>query len=349
MPIGGVLTADGVIIPNAVGVDIGCGMLAAQTTLRHGIDTSTLKLVMSRVREAVPVGFAHHQDAQSLLRWRPDGPITDEHAQAAAHQIGTLGGGNHFIEFQHDSNGCIWFMIHSGSRNLGLKVANHYNAVAKALNAAWRSDVPPSWDLAFLPADSAEGQAYIAEMQSCVEFAQQNRCSMAERIEGVVREVTGATVARIEHIAHNYAAIEHHFRRNVWVHRKGATRARKDEVGIIPGSQGTHSYIVRGLGNPESFESCSHGAGRKMGRKEACRSLDLQAEIAALDAKGIVHSVRHVQDLEEATGAYKDIDEVMANQTDLVSIEVELTPLGVIKDKHATQRQSPASPYAACR
>lgn len=133
------------------------------------------------------------------------------------------------------------------------------------------------------------------------------------------------------HVAHNYAQMEHHFGKNVLVHRKGATSAAEDEIGIIPGSQGTKSYIVKGLGNPESFMSCSHGAGRAMGRKQAQRDLNLEAEIRKLDEQGIIHGIRSVKDLDEAAGAYKDISIVMDNQSDLVEIVTELTPLAVIK------------------
>ena len=154
---------------------------------------------------------------------------------------------------------------------------------------------------------------------------------MMERCQQAVKEVLGETTFEFINIPHNYAAIENHFGENVVVHRKGATRARKGEIGIIPGSQGTNSYIVEGLGNEESFQSCSHGAGRLMGRNVAKNTLDLKEEIRKLDEKGIVHAVRNVGDLDEAPGSYKNIDVVMANQNDLVKILVKLTPLGVVK------------------
>ena len=173
---------------------------------------------------------------------------------------------------------------------------------------------------------------YLAEMDYCVRFALANRERMLRAVEECVADVVW--IADFEdpiNIAHNYASMEHHFGQNVMVHRKGATSARKGELGIIPGSQGTKSYIVRGLGNPLSFGSCSHGAGRTMGRKQAKRELDLAEQRAILDDQGIVHGVRHVSDLDEAPGAYKDIHEVMENQKDLVEIVTELTPLGVVK------------------
>jgi len=336
MPIGGVLATEMVIIPNAVGVDIGCGMCAVRTSLTE-LDTDSLKKILAGIREAVPLGFDWHETAQDekLLPPRPDeakSPVVRGQYNKALKQIGTLGGGNHFIEIQRGSDGFVWLMVHSGSRNLGKQVAEHYNEIAKKLNRRWRSAVPPAWDLAFLPIETSEAKCYLAEMQYCVDFALANRKLMVERIQDAFRAVTpGIAFDSFINIAHNYAAIENHFDANVIVHRKGATQAREGQLGIIPGSQGTKSYIVRGKGNPESFQSCSHGAGRVMGRKQAIRELDLKTEQEALDRQGILHSIRHQEDLEEAPSAYKNIDTVMANQRDLVDIEVELSPLAVIK------------------
>ena len=223
-------------------------------------------------------------------------------------------------------------MIHSGSRNIGYKVAKHYNKLAVHLNEKWWSSVPKEWQLAFLPINSKEGQAYLIEMQTCVDFAFANRKLMMEDVKNCVTKV----VEHVEfgdmiNIAHNYVAMENHFGENVMVHRKGATRAYDGQLGIIPGSQGSASYIVVGKGNPESFMSCSHGAGRKMGRRQAQIFLDIEAEKKRLDKLGIIHSVRHKKDLDEAPGAYKDINTVMKNQEDLVEILVELQPLAVIK------------------
>lgn len=335
MPIGGVVATDGVVIPNAVGVDIGCGMVAQPTGLKE-MDRETLKAVMGRVRELVPVGFAHQKQAQGetsmpQVEILPGGIVYQQY-NAARHQIGTLGGGNHFIEIQRAGDGEIWVMIHSGSRNLGLKVAQAYNEYAKELNRKWCSAVPKEWDLAFLPMDSTKGKWYIQEMQYCVAFALANRQMMMDRVmEAIASEVGDLEPGELINIAHNYAAMENHFGENVMVHRKGATRARDGEVGIIPGSQGSKSYIVRGRGCRESFQSCSHGAGRRMGRKEATRVLSLEEEVARLDALGVVHGMRNVKDLDEAPGAYKDIESVMAQQTELVEIVMELTPIAVVK------------------
>ncbi|WP_303924828.1 RtcB family protein [Draconibacterium sediminis] len=337
MPIGGVIATKGVIIPNAVGVDIGCGMCAVKTSLNE-INTDVLKTIMSGIRELVPLGFDHHKQAQEeslmpSLENVPEHGIVHRQYTAAKKQIGTLGGGNHFIEIQKGSDGHVWIMIHSGSRNIGLKVAEHYNKLATHLNERWHSSVDKKQDLAFLPIETQQAKDYFAEMQYCVGFAFANRRLMMERIKSVFSSVIGESFSALEfiNIAHNYARWESHFGTNVIVHRKGATSAREGEVGIIPGSQGTKSYIVQGKGNTESFQSCSHGAGRTMGRKQAQRELVLEEEIEKLNSKGIVHSIRNIRDLDEAPGAYKNIDVVMENQADLVDILVELSPLAVIK------------------
>lgn len=239
---------------------------------------------------------------------------------------------NHFIEIQKGDDGHIWVMAHTGSRNLGYKVANYYNKIAVEMNEMWYSQVPKSHDLAFLPEGSTHYHKYLTEMQYCVDFALANRRLMMERVkEAVLSQCPGTKFDNMINIAHNYTRMENHFGKNVMVHRKGATSARDGEVGIIPGSQGTCSYIVRGLGNRDSFMSCSHGAGRVLGRKQAKKILDLETEKKHLDELGVVHSIRTVDDLDEAIGAYKDIDVVMKNQEDLVEILVKLTPLGVIK------------------
>jgi len=222
-------------------------------------------------------------------------------------------------------------MVHSGSRNLGYKVAKHYNELAIKLNKYWYSSVPTKWELAFLPVDSEDGQAYIKEMNYCVDFALANRELMMRRICDIFEKETSCECVEPINIAHNYASLENHFGQNVWVHRKGATKAYEGTIGIIPGSQGTNSYIVRGKGNEDSFRSCSHGAGRTMGRKQAQRELNLEAEVKFLEDKGILHSIRGVNQLDEAPSSYKDIKVVMENQKDLVDIEVELKPLAVIK------------------
>lgn len=340
MPIGGVLATRDVVIPNSIGVDIGCGMCAVKTSLVGDLPVDIIKQIRSDIKKAIPVGMNKHAKMQdgALMPNPTEYNITShkhnivsQEFENARKSLGTLGGGNHFIEVQKGNDGYFWIMIHSGSRNLGKKVADHYNNIAKELNTKYYSSVPKEWDLAFLPLQTEEAQNYLAEMQYCVDFALANRNRMIEVVKEIINKYTGATFNNTINIAHNYAAMENHFGHNVLVHRKGATRAYTGELGIIPGSQGTSSYIVVGKGNIESFKSCSHGAGRKMGRKQAKKDLVLAHEIMRLDVLGVIHDIRTVEDLDEAAGAYKDISVVMENQTDLVDILVELKPVAVVK------------------
>ena len=331
MPIGGVLALDGVIIPNAVGVDIGCGVAAVRTSL-EGISRDDLKAVLGAIRQAVPVGFNHRKSPLEIEDAPKNALIVQREHSSARKQLGTLGGGNHFIEFNKGSDNAIWFMVHSGSRNLGKQVCEHYNRQAKKImNEGNGYKSPKEWDLAHLNVSSDVGKQYIEEMRYCLRFAKANRARMVQDISEILQDVTGGKVLEKFDIHHNYADIERHYDKDVWVHRKGATAANLGQIGIIPGSQGTKSYIVTGLGNPLSFNSCSHGAGRKMGRKQAERTLNLQHEIDILERQGILHGIRGARDLDEATSVYKDIEVVMQEQADLVDIKVELTPLGVIK------------------
>lgn len=329
MPIGGVMATDQVIVPNAVGVDIGCGMVAARTDLRE-ISTEAIKDIMGRARNRIPLGFNHHPEAQEWLGFdeAPDLPVIQRELTSARKQLGTLGGGNHFIELQMGSDGFVWAMIHSGSRNFGLKAATEYHKIAQRLCEDWHADIPDK-DLAFLPIEEKEGHDYYTAMNYCLDFARESRRLMMNRLLEVIWDRTNGQEEEVLNVHHNYAAFEDHFGKTVLVHRKGATRAGIGERGIVPGSMGAHSYIVRGLGNPESFLSCSHGAGRRMGRKEAKRTLVLADEQAKM--AGIVHGLRSIGDLDEAPGAYKDVEAVMAQQRDLVEIEVMLTPLASIK------------------
>ena len=341
--IGSVLATKNVILPNAVGSDIGCGMCAVKTSLTE-IDIETLKKIMGEIRKAIPVGFNKYKEKQDYnlmpnSRDLPTDSIVAFEYDNALKSIGTLGGGNHFIEIQKGDDGHIWIMIHSGSRNLGKKVCDYYKKLAYELNHKWHSKIPEdnlNDYLGFFPVDSEEGQEYIKEMNYCVEFALANRKLMMERI---LRIIFDSSLMRIDiekymrqiNIAHNYASQENHFGKNVWIHRKGATQAKLGQIGIIPGSQGSASYIVEGLGNKESFESCSHGAGRKLGRGQARRELNLEEEIKKLDDQNIIHGIRHQQDLDEAASCYKNIEDVMDNQKDLVKILVKLKPLAVVK------------------
>ena len=339
MPIGGVLACKDAVIPNAVGVDIGCGMCAVKTNWKiDNIPPEVLrKKIMRGIRKRIPLGMDHHKEPQDEA-YLPTGHDIDKTVIVKQRQIsitkevGTLGGGNHFIELQKDEEGTLWIMIHSGSRNLGARVGEHYNNIARVLNEKWHSVVKPELRLSFLPWGTKEFEMYWNELRFCIDFALCNRRLMMQRIEEVIADaLPGIEFEPMINIAHNYAAFEHHYGEDVIVHRKGATLAREGVVGIIPGSQGTASYIVEGLGNPESFCSCSHGAGRVMSRSAAIKTLDMAEEVAQLEAKGIVHAIRCQDDMQEASGAYKDIETVIMNELDLVKVKTRLLPIAVIK------------------
>jgi tRNA-splicing ligase RtcB len=334
MPIGGVVALKNAISPNMVGVDIGCGMVACKLSFTEKPDTDIIKKIFGEIRQIIPVGFTHHERKQEWDVGVPDAVIAVDYGLVddALYSLGTLGGGNHFLELQYGDDGHIWLMIHSGSRNLGYKIANHYDKVARYLCAKWASSV--SDDLAFLPLASQGGHDYREAMEFALAFALENRSRMMQHFQSVACGFLACTVEKTINIHHNYAAMENHFGENVMVHRKGATKATETTVGIIPGSMGTKSYIVTGKGNPESFMSCSHGAGRVMSRSEFNKTHSVEECNKAME--GIVygrwgHDRKGRVDLSEAPQAYKDIGDVMANQVDLVTPIVELTPLGVMK------------------
>jgi len=347
MPIGGVIACDNAIIPNAVGVDIGCGMAAVQTDISTSkVSTADLRKIMSLVKIRVPHGEGKaHQSKQSLEpfedrfeEYQDRGWFSKKIADLANRNLGTLGGGNHFIEVQSGEDDLIWLMIHSGSRHLGYSIAEYYHKLALDQNRREHVSIPNS-DLAFFHTDRDEGKKYIEDMNLALRYAMENR----RRIMNALMDSTISIFPKSNfqapiNIHHNYAALEEHFGRQVWVHRKGATSAKKNEQGIIPGSMGTPSYIVKGLGNPISFTSCSHGAGRVMGRNEASRKLSLEDCENAM--KGIVYDrwnsikrgkLKGKQDLGEAPQAYKDIESVINAELDLIQPLVKLHPLAVVK------------------
>ena len=338
MPIGGVLATRDVVIPNGVGVDIGCGVCAAKSSLQVGTtDYQYLERVVEEIRRSVPTGFHWHENMRPETLMPPieeldSIPVVRHNFQNARKQLGTLGGGNHFIELQRSEEGYLWIMIHSGSRNLGKQVADTYNQRAQEYNGYRDRSIPPKWQLAFLPLESDDGKTYLKEMQYCVNFAKANRLLIMAEVQEILAE--NLKEIRFDdciHAIHNYAAKENHFGVEVIVHRKGAIRVGCGEYGIVPGSQGTPSFLVRGLGNPESFESYAHGAGRCLGRRQAIRQLEFQKERKSLEDQGILHSLKKKKDLDEAPGAYKDINTVMSHQKDLVEIEEKLQPIAVIK------------------
>jgi tRNA-splicing ligase RtcB len=341
--VGGVVATKGCVVPNIVGVDIGCGMASAYTgyTYREYLTTREFwEEWASRVRRDVPTGFNQHTTEQ----WLPSSvghslcadELQDLVFSKSVFQVGTLGGGNHFIEAQVDEDNTIWLTVHSGSRHTGLKIANYYERLAKDLNRSWHSQTPDG--LWFLPQETSLFQDYMSDMQWAVRYADHNRTviltKMVVAFIETVADHTGedpdtlCANQRTIHCAHNFARFENHFGENVVVHRKGATSAKEGEIGVIPGSMGTNTYIVRGLGNPESYMSCSHGAGRTMSRSQAKKQItpaDMKEQLAGTFTQ---HDVRLI---DEAPAAYKDIDLVMANQVDLVEIVHTLHPIITIK------------------
>ncbi|HHV38429.1 MAG TPA: RtcB family protein [Tepidimicrobium sp.] len=329
MPIGGVLASRGVIIPNAVGVDIGCGIIAVKTDIGE-ISIPQLENIVDRAHRSIPLGFQNHKRPRDWEGFNnpPKSKIIDEELEAARYQLGTLGGGNHFLTMEQGSDGYIWLMVHSGSRNFGYKIANYYDKIARDINKRNKlTDL--KHDLAGLYMDSDEGREYFNAMNYALDFAKENRRQLFEQFYAIFQDETKSErISMKVSIHHNYAAVEEHFGEEVVVHRKGAIRAEMGELGVIPGSMGTPSYIVEGLGNEESFKTCSHGAGRVMSRREANRVIT--KEMADKAMGNIVHK-GFKKDLSEAPMAYKDIEKVMENQKDLVKPLVKLTPLGVIK------------------
>ncbi len=354
MPIGAVIACKDVIIPNAVGVDIGCGMAFVQTNIPAQLlrDTMTgsgslIKLITGNILRSIPVGFSHYSKPQqsetldkakeNIQKYEKNSELL-EHIEDGYFQIGTLGGGNHFIEIQEDENGLACIMLHSGSRHFGYAVCQHFNKIARKLNDRWFSQVPESYNLPFLPVSSNEGHEYLNWMKLSMDFAYENRAVMLEKVKNVFIEVCEKYLDKTPQFSneinchHNYASLEHHYDKNVWVHRKGAVRAREGELTIIPGAMGSYSYIAMGKGNPESFISSSHGAGRTYSRTGAKEKFSVEEVMVDLKNNNVVLGKHNKSDVaEESRFAYKNIDTVMNNQSDLVQPVKKLFTVGVVK------------------
>jgi len=341
MPIGGVIALDGVVIPNAVGVDIGCGMAFVETDIyKDDLTEEQYKALVGHIMRGVPTGFEHHKKRQSchtLDSYKEslssNIPELTAEIESGYYQVGTLGGGNHFIELQQDESMRLCIMVHSGSRNFGYKVAKHFNIIAKQLNKKWTSSIPESFDLAFLPEENTQGKNYVEWMNLALDFAAENR----QKILGAVKSEISRIVPKISffnevNAHHNYAAKETHFGKELWVHRKGAINAQEGKIGIIPGSMGSNSYIVKGLGNKESFDSCSHGAGRVIGRNEAKKKYSVDEVMLDISNRKVILGKRNKSDVaEECRMAYKDIDFVISQQLDLLEPVKKLKTVAVIK------------------
>ncbi len=354
MPIGGVIAAKDVIIPNAVGVDIGCGMDYIPTNILveeiRKVQTGNgtiLQAVIGNIMRTIPLATERYREPQKSrvldrAKQEPEKYQEDQELlpliEDGYFQVGSLGGGNHFIELQEDQDGCLCIMIHSGSRHLGKEICDHFHKKARELNRRWYSEVKDEYQLAFLPVQAREGQQYINWMNLALDYAFENRERMLEKTCSIVKETiekyTDMIVEFGEEIncCHNYAALENHYGENVWVHRKGATRVREGELAVIPGAMGSFSYVVEGAGNPLSFCSSSHGAGRNYSRTGAMREFSVEKVMTDLKEQGVVLGKRRKNDVaEECRFAYKDIDQVMAQQMDLVTPVRRLRTVGVVK------------------
>jgi tRNA-splicing ligase RtcB (3'-phosphate/5'-hydroxy nucleic acid ligase) len=342
MPIGGVLFTEAAVVPYAVGVDIGCGVALARTNLVWGdsLTPEKLRAILRQVARDVPTGFSVHPKAPmtvdrmtELIGEDPPRSIARGWVDRAAVSLGTLGGGNHFLEVQCDDERRVHFMLHSGSRNLGKQICDAFVKRARDACRAAHRELPDP-DLAYLRFDDdPDASAYWAAMGWAMGWAELNRRVMMDRVEAAFRK--HASVHRFERLGdvhHNYAETETHGGVRGIVHRKGAVRAAAGETVFIPGSMGTSSYMGVGLGNSASFGSCQHGAGRALGRNEARRrktSEQVFAEMADLGVELFSGEPRTAA--EEAPFAYKDIEAVMAASADLVRPVLRLRPLGVVK------------------
>lgn len=341
--VGSVIPTKGAIIPAAVGVDIGCGMMAAKTSLTSKDLPDNLHELRSLIEEAIPVGMSNFSTEN--VPWLnmivfgslPYGEIISKHPQIKtkthpAAQLGTLGSGNHFIEVCLDKSDSVWVMLHSGSRGVGNRIGTYFISKAKEEMEKYHiSDYLPDKDLSYLVEKTALFDDYIQAMEFAQNYANWNRTVMMSLISGVFDKFFKTDFTfNIEAINchHNYTTRENHFGQNVWITRKGAVNASKGTLGIIPGSMGARSFIVRGLGNPESFNSCSHGAGRVMSRTQAKKLISIEEHIE--DTKGV--ECRKDEDvIDETPKAYKNIEDVMKSQEDLVEIVYELKQILCVK------------------
>lgn len=328
--VGTVIATDKAIIPAAVGVDIGCGMVAVRTSLNASDLPESLKQIRDEIERRVPLGAGgqhqHPEDAPHINHEflndlcaiiDKEDPVRTK--TKAVRQLGSLGSGNHFIEICLDEESRVWVMLHSGSRGIGNLIGRHYIEKAKRRMESYFISLPDG-DLAYFPEDDEDFRAYMDAVEWAQNYAIENRKAMLAAVIAAMRkeiqkpfELTDEAI----NCHHNYVARENHFGRNLWITRKGAIRARDGDLGIIPGSMGQRSYIVRGKGNLEAYCSCSHGAGRRMSRAAARKRFtvaDLEAQTSGVECR------KDDAVLDEIPASYKDIDEVMANQADLVEV-----------------------------
>lgn len=353
--VGSVIATDKAIIPAAVGVDIGCGMMAVKTCLTANDLPDNLSSLRSAIESNIPHGRTNNGGDGDRGAWHnmPDyvrdasielvsdyGIIIDRHPLLKPRkfpwlQMGTLGTGNHFIELCLDENQDVWIMLHSGSRGIGNKIGTYFIEKAKEEMRRYHIDkYIPDIDLAYLVEETQVFDDYVFSVNWAQKFASINRQTMLRKVYNVVLDFLSTEYHTLDILEsavnchHNYVSKEQHFNKNIWLTRKGAVRARTGDLGIIPGSMGAKSFIVRGKGNKESFMSCSHGAGRVMGRNEAKRRFTLEDHIKATDG---VECRKDEDVIDETPGAYKNIDDVMRSQDDLVEIVYTLKQVLCVK------------------
>ncbi|MBD1927611.1 RtcB family protein [Trichocoleus sp. FACHB-90] len=336
--VGSVVATKEAIMPAAVGVDIGCGMMAIKTPFTAEQLEGKLKQIRLDLEAAIPVGFNENKDVEkAVLNWQGWRDFKELHSgvqrleSKAMKQMGSLGGGNHFIEVCLDTENSVWLMLHSGSRNIGNMLAQNHIGTAKEL-AKLAGDRLPDPDLAYFVAGTPEFSTYWHDLQWAQDYARFNRDVMMARFKRIVeKHLAGGKQTKpllSVNCHHNYAEKEVHFGEDVYVTRKGAVRAREEDYGIIPGSMGTKSFIVKGKGNAESYCSCSHGAGRLMSRNKAKNVYTLDDLIQQTNG---VECRKDEGVLDEIPGAYKPIEQVMANQADLVEVVATLKQVVCIK------------------
>ncbi len=347
--VGSVIPTIKAIIPAAVGVDIGCGMMAAKTTLRAEDLPDNLGPLRSAIEQAVPHGSVPRHRGRDPGSWENPPVSVDQVWATLAEEfdllcelhprlantnnrkhLGTLGSGNHFIEICLDEAGFVWFMLHSGSRGVGNAIGTHFIELAKKDAELHQRNLPDK-DLAYFEEGARYFGDYVRGVSWAQKFAMRNREVMMANLIATVRKVIAKPFeSHVEAVNchHNYVQQERHFGQDVFITRKGAVSARRGELGIIPGSMGARSYIVRSLGNPESFESCSHGAGRVMSRTKAKKMFSVEDHIKATEG---VECRKDANVVDEIPMAYKDIDAVMAAQQDLVEVVHTLKQVVCVK------------------
>jgi len=332
--VGSVIATKNAVIPSAVGVDISCGMAALKTQFKSNVLDKKLQKLFDEICKTIPVGFNSYEESvdegSRWSRWKDFEKLHEgvqDRKKRALLQMGTLGGGNHFCEVCLDTEDNVWIMLHSGSRNIGKEIADRHIHTAKSL---WRLSELPDPNLAYFIKGTPEFERYWYDMSWASDYAAMNREVMMVRIKKAFKKVVGKEIQSqmFVNCHHNYVAEEVHYGESVYVTRKGAVRASENDLGIIPGAMGAKSFIVRGKGNPESFNSCSHGAGRKMSRGEAKRRFSRQDLIESTEGvvcrkdTGVIDEIKH---------SYKNIDKVMAQQTDLVEVVAELRAVLCVK------------------